>query len=224
MAYGFGRSDGTVGNTRLTKDRGSKCLTLLSRVINEKKGIWFSGHAPSVAPSISNPSNKRIRDHIRSVAGVFTYLAFEPAGTNPDSIWQKWMRTSNWIDLVCSYFDSQYAWGSRTDEPITSSGTASLRALYARFIDEYLATIEAKAATWSSLAERYYKQETPTMSSQEAAWYRAAFGANGFATSSKMRFPRPAGSGPSPYGAYANQQLTLNGGGSVVNLGNPSSV
>lgn len=221
MAYGFGRSDGAVGNNRLTKARGQQNLALILKIINGAKNFWFGGKAPTAIDQ-NDKSAKAGRERIRNAVSPFKFLNFQPTDGS-DAPWNKWMRVSNWIDLVCYTFDQQYPWGQGIypGEPTNSAGTPSLRALYAEFIDAYMAAIEATARAWSASAKSDFLTYYPPASASDQNWVTAAFGPNGFASANAMRFPRPAGSGSSPYGAYANQQFTLNGGGSPVNLGNP---
>ncbi|PQE17133.1 glycosyl hydrolase family 18 protein [Rutstroemia sp. NJR-2017a BBW] len=198
IAYGFGRSDGVEYNTRLTVKRTQANLAL------------FKDY-----PSILKESKTKTQQSIRTQAGVFQFLAFKPP--NGDAIWNKWMRVSNWIDLTCYVFDEQYPWNQNAydGEPRAPPGqTASLRALYAYFIDNHLAKLEDNQARWAADASRVYQARHPATAEQkkDRAWIDSAFGPNGWATASKMRFPRQAHAvGGSVYGAYGNAQMTLDG-------------
>ncbi|KAK6592195.1 glycosyl hydrolase family 18 [Botrytis cinerea] len=102
MTYGFGHSDGVYAGTRLTKARTQANLALLVAEVNGDKGTWFRLANPAIVVN-----NKRMsQENIRNAAGVFNYLAFAPPGG--DAIWNKWMRVSNWIDLTCYVFDTEY--------------------------------------------------------------------------------------------------------------------
>jgi hypothetical protein len=121
--------------------------------------------------------------------GAFQYLAASDVTT--DTMWKKWARVSNWIDLVCHEFDKQYKWGTDTGEPKNSAGTASLRSLWAYFIDIELKEIEDKAEIWAKDARKNFDNKWKNLTPAEQRWWTAAFGNNGFATSPKMKFPRP---------------------------------
>lgn len=143
-------------------------------------------------------------------------------------MWKKWARVSNWIDLVCHEFDKQYKWGSRTDEPKNSGGTASLRSLWAFFIDQELDQIEDKAATWANDAKKSFdnKWKTNTLTKDEKDWREDAFGITGFATPAKVKFPRPAGlaAGASVYGAYGWNEVTFDAANKNPNIGVPVKI
>jgi hypothetical protein len=80
------------------------------------------------------------------------------------------MRPSCWVDLVLYNFDLNYQWGTRTGEPTHQGGTPSLRWLYAKWIDERLATIEINAASWSNAASSYYQQTYPPQTKANQNW------------------------------------------------------
>lgn len=223
MAYGFGRSDGVFGTARRTKALGQENLALTYQGINLVKGVWFGDNTPdTVSNKDNNPTQGRQR--IRNAAGVFTYLNYVPAGT-AEPVWNKWMRVSNWIDLVCFVFDQQYPWGTMQGEPVSSAGQASLRALYAYWIDRHLAGIEAKMTSWTAAAQSDFVKYYPPASQADTNWVTNAFGPGGFVTAGQMRFPRPGGAGNSPYGAYGNAQMTKDGGGTIVNnIGQPAVI
>lgn len=102
MTYGFGRSDGVYAGTRLTKARTQANLALLVAEVSGDKGTWFRLANPAIVVN-----NKRMsQENIRNAAGVFNCLAFAPPGG--DAIWNKWMRVSNWLDLTCYVFDTEY--------------------------------------------------------------------------------------------------------------------
>ncbi|KAF2994020.1 hypothetical protein E8E14_001381 [Neopestalotiopsis sp. 37M] len=226
MLYGFGRSDGTIYNARFTRARGQKQLALTYEEINGRKGTWFGSGTPSIWSSTSTNvmssqnSRNKVALRIRNSAGVFSYLNYQPTdGSEP--IWDKWMRTSNWIDLVCHVFDQQYTAGTIAGEPVNPNGGGALRSLYAKFIDMHLNSIETTAAAWSTWAAGQYDNTFG-----QDAWYTTAFGNNGFATGNSLRFPRVAGvAGASVFGAYANGAMTLDGAGNVVNnIGVPAAI
>jgi hypothetical protein len=105
MAYGFGRSDGVDPSSKgfFTEARGEINLVLTQDAINNRKGVWFL----HITPTINKESALADRRIIRDCVGVFDYLGFT-GGSEP--IWEKWMRVSNWIDLVCFVFGQQYPW------------------------------------------------------------------------------------------------------------------
>ncbi len=45
---------------------------------------------------------------VRDTAAVFKYLDYTPVGGG-EWMWNKFMRPSNWADLVCNDFDAAYA-------------------------------------------------------------------------------------------------------------------
>lgn len=228
MAYGFGRSDGVNQGTRLTLQRTQANLALAYEAINGPKGVWFG----QKQPSITGVSKSAVQERIRNGAGVFQYLAYTPTTGTPDAIWNKWMRVSNWIDLVLYTFDQQYPWGVGTygaGEPTSANGgQGSMRSLYAKFIDEELASIETLAARWATETEFDWSTDYPQagLSSRDLAWYNQAFGNGGWATATRLRFPRQAaGAGGSVYGAYANPAMTLYGTSTApVAIGAPVAI
>ena len=142
--------------------------------------------------------------------GTFKYLAAREGKL--DTMWKKWARVSNWIDLVCYTFDQQYKWGSDPGEPKNlpgKTGSVSLRSIYAFFIDKELREIEETAADWAKAAKTGFEAKwegtgKPPLTKAENDWKKEAFGTGGYATAAMMKFPRPptrpAGSGE--YGAY----------------------
>src|SRR5690242_444897 len=116
----------------------------------------------------------------------------EHGGANADTIWKKWMRVSNWIDLVFDEFDRVYPWGSQpNDEPSIGPAAnplgpgpaapapahASLRALYAYWIEKYMAEIETNADAWIDLAKKNFEKlwDKKKMTADERKWATYAF-------------------------------------------------
>ncbi|KAI1843073.1 hypothetical protein JX266_010762 [Neoarthrinium moseri] len=231
MAYGFGRSDGVKSVSgsqdveRIPADRGNKNLVLLHGNINGPKGIYFKKNKPDIAWK-THTTQLKSRLEVRRGVGPFQYLGAADGTT--DTMWKKWARVSNWIDLTCHEFDKQYKWGSRTDEPKNSAGTASLRSLWAFFIDKELGEIEDKAATWATDAKVNFdkKWDLKTLTKDEKDWRDDAFGTTGFATPAKMKFPRPAGlpAGASAYGAYGWNDVTFDASNQNPNIGTPTKI
>lgn len=221
MAYGFGRSDGVISGARLQKSRGQKNLALAFDEINGRKGNWFSGKTPDYFTGVnSEDTRSKVAQRMRSAAGVFSYLNYIPTDGS-EAVWNKWMRVSNWIDLVCHVFDQDYAAGTIPGEPVNPNGGGAMRSLYAKFIDAHLSAIEALAAGFSTSAAQDYA----TYFSQDA-WYNNAFVGNGFITANSMRFRRvAAGAGGSAFGAYANGAMTIDGSNNIVNnIGAPAAI
>ncbi|KAI8259046.1 hypothetical protein K4K58_002896 [Colletotrichum sp. SAR11_239] len=194
--------------------------------VNEHKGTFFGEGQPTGLTS-SHPSAANLnRNWIRSHAGVFHYLRY--AHTQPstkESVWNKWMRVSNWIDLVLNEFDQTYTWGSQPDEPTRNGGgNPSLRSFYAYWIDTYLGGIEGRAQIWAVEAQTEFKLKYGSDNTNAAKqWVDKAFGTNGFATQAKMAFPRQPAGAASPYGAYGNAAMTLDrDGNTVTNIGAPA--
>ncbi|KAK6215590.1 hypothetical protein QIS74_08609 [Colletotrichum tabaci] len=111
------------------------------------------------------------------------------------------------FDLDCYEFDKQYLWVSRRDEPKNSQGKASLRSLYAYFIDKELADIGATAAKFAQGARKEFENKWDRMSSAETEGRDDAFekskGYDSGCTAKKLKFPRPSVTqGASVYGAY----------------------
>lgn len=178
---------------------------------------------------------------IRNAVATFTYLNFVPPGaltgqkyTKVEAIWNEWMRVSNWIDLVFYHFDLQFTaaggWAAWPGHPVNSAGgNPSIRALYARFVEDRLTAIEANAATFLSSSERGYLAAWSSINSQGQrvwrdvdtgeAWYNTAFNPrwNGWATAAKARFPRVASTpGWSIYGATGHSGMMVDGQGNFV--------
>ena len=153
---------------------------------------------------------------------------------NEDAIWNKWMRVSNWIDLVLHEFDAQYQWGTsnipgepeRTG-PNPNQLKPSLRALYAKFIDERLKAIEGKAASWTADVQKNYDKNKNWNQAADHKQYMADAWSpqTGFVSSDKLRFPRPASlpAGISEFGAWGYEKMTFDAGGNplVTYIGPP---
>lgn len=213
IAFGFGNSD-IVGNERE--------LVLASAEINGAKNTWFGGGTPDYIGTAKTDHNCRLT--IRNAAGVFNYLGAQTSEV--EAVWNKFKRPSNWIDLVFYVFDKQYPWGQGTypGEPSMTNGqTPSMRSLWAKFLDSYLANIEANAAAWGINAKNYYTQAYPPQVQSATNWMSQALNTGGWATSSQMRFPRPGGAA-SVYGVYGNPSYTFNYEGNTVNIGAPTKI
>ncbi|KAI8159249.1 hypothetical protein K4K49_000750 [Colletotrichum sp. SAR 10_70] len=215
IAYGFGRSDGVKSISggqnveRIPATRGNKNLALLEKEINMAKGKWFGMNR--VASDYSKMNTQSIfRTEMRRGVAPFLFLGASDGQT--DTIWKKWARVANWIDLVMYTFDQQYKWGTRAGEPKNSKGDPSMRSLWAYWIDKELGDIEALAAAWATQSATVFDQKFPKnkRSAAEEKWRNDAFGTNGFATAAKLKFPRPAGlpAGASIYGAYGWKDVT----------------
>ncbi|KAK2037093.1 hypothetical protein LZ31DRAFT_600779 [Colletotrichum somersetense] len=72
---------------------------------------------------------------------------------------QQWMRVSNWFDFVFWEFDRLFddEWTTWAGAPTNSAGKPSLRALYARYIEDTLLEIEGNAKTVADKADFLYK-------------------------------------------------------------------
>ena len=164
--------------------------------------------------------------------GTFKYLAAREGKL--DTMWKKWARVSNWIDLVCHTFDQQYVWGSDPGEPKNlagKTGPVSLRSIYAYFIDKETREIEQAAADWAKAAKTGFEAKwegkgKPALTQAEAAWKREAFGAGGYATAAMMKFPRaadrPRDSGE--YGAYGWGEVGHDAGDKKTAIGFPTKI
>ncbi|KAK1721541.1 hypothetical protein BDP67DRAFT_497700 [Colletotrichum lupini] len=242
LIWGFGRSDG-VGPSPFTKARGESHLVLVDEMINKNKGKFMMLQKVSVQPETQAVNSYRTT--YREVFGVFEYLRWSPpsgtGGSGPfpviEPVWNKWMRVSNWFDLVLWEFDNQYAgrWNERAGAPVNSNGSPSLRALYARYIEDYLLAIEQTAALKSNEAKTAYENKFKSVNSlgnvvwsntDDPNWFNAAFGAGGWASPAGARFPRPGsgGTGWSIFGATGNPTKTINGQGVAVNIGAPARI
>ncbi|KAK1961523.1 hypothetical protein LY78DRAFT_684773 [Colletotrichum sublineola] len=163
MVFSFGRSDGVAGGP-FTKACGESHLVLLQTEFNFAKGTkWFKGNSPDLQRD-SNPTADR--QLLRNNFGPFQYLQWAPAagqgqvGPFPvvEPEWNKWMRVSNWIDLVCWSFDNQFAndWNTWPGAPTNRVGNSSLHALYARYIEDELFEIEGNVAAFATRAKSWY--------------------------------------------------------------------
>lgn len=216
MLYQFGRSDSPA----FTKARTQQNLALASTVINGRKGVWFGGGVPDWTDKGRVKSPRAARFSIRNGAGVFRYLNYQGDGTT-EAIWNKWMRVSNWIDLVLYTFDVTYPWGTGAvaGEPTTTGGTASLRALYAFWIDINLGNIETRVKGWAPGAKQYYEGSWYSGNTQAEKDWVALTWNSGMCSlgASGMRFPRP-NTGPTVYGAYGNAGMTYLPSGATYNI------
>ncbi|KAK4097654.1 glycoside hydrolase family 18 protein [Parathielavia hyrcaniae] len=229
LVCGVGRSDGNQDQNQgcFTKVRGESHLVLLDERINAVKGSLFKLQNPSL---LSQSQVRTARFQTRNSMAIFEYLKWTPktpanaqfAAAEP--VWHKFMRVTNWIDLVCYYADEQIDW-SLADGPKNSAGKPSLRALWVHFIEDYLEQIEAKAGAWAQLAASDYAKYHASKQG-EPAWSKNAFGAGGWATRLAARLPRvPAtGNGWSQYGVFGNPDMTIDGSGKSVRLPRPGRV
>ncbi|KAF6822241.1 hypothetical protein CMUS01_11167 [Colletotrichum musicola] len=238
MAYAIARSDPLNERNNgggLPLARTVQNFALVEAKVNEHKGTFFREAKPAGIEDTSPGAANQARDWIRNHAGVFHYLRYTHGTTSKkEDVWNKWMRVSNWVDMVLYEFDQQYTWGSHPDEPQRAPEadgtvkTPSLRAFYAHWIDGYLGRIETNAQTWATDAkDRFEKAFGSEAKNSPAAkdWEEKAFGKNGFALKSKMQFPRPHGTvSPSSYGAYGNPDMTLDRNGKPVDVGVPASL
>ncbi|KAK1851200.1 hypothetical protein CCHR01_06135 [Colletotrichum chrysophilum] len=231
IAYGFGRSDGVKSISggqnveRIPATRGNKNLALLEKEINMAKGKWFGMNR--VASDYSKMNTQSIfRTEMRRGVAPFQFLGASDGQT--DTIWKKWARVANWIDLVMYTFDQQYKWGTRAGEPKNSKGDPSMRSLWAYWIDKELGDIEALAAAWATQSATVFDQKFPKnkRSAAEEKWRNDAFGTNGFATAAKLKFPRPAGlsAGASIYGAYGWKDVTFDASNQNPNIDVPDKI
>lgn len=183
--------------------------------------------------------------YAKNVAAVFTYLNYAPTTTNTvdEAIWNKLMRSSNWVDLVSADFQTQYLSARAAagggipgfnGEPVyTNPATqvqtvGNMRWLWKTFIDASLATIEANARSYCTAVSQYFVATAANPSPKylisagnmaNGAWATSAFGAGGWCVA--PRLPRPQGGG-GLYGAYAYPAYTVDATGATVNLGSPS--
>ncbi|TID07094.1 hypothetical protein CH35J_001664 [Colletotrichum higginsianum] len=94
-----------------------------------------------------------------------------------------------------------------------SQGKASLRSLYAYFIDKELADIGAKTAKFAQDARKEFENKWDRMSSAKIEGRDDAFenskGHDSWCTAKKLKFPRPSVTqGASVYGAYGWKGVT----------------
>jgi chitinase len=164
---------------------------------------------------------------------MFQFLNYAPAGAGTsavdEAIWNKWMRVSNWIDLVLYVFDNEYQWGhGRPGEPVNTQpgGTASMRSLYAYWIDLELRSIETMTTQWSRDAQTEYGNTWLTNDQQSGKnWFTATWAPGGMATAAQMMFPRPpTGDVNNKYGAYGYTPMTLDRNSNQVDIGSPTRI
>lgn len=157
-----------------------------------------------------------------------------------DAVWNKFMRTSNWIDMVLHEFDQTYQWGQdqrlvAMGEPLRrtpSSNTApSLRSMYAHWIDDHLTKAEEKASDWSTAANKNYKKdyEKDKKQTDYKKWMKAAFDSpDGFAHPDNLKFPRmtPSTQGVSKFGVWGNERMAFDAKGKKVTpyIGAPPAI
>ncbi|GKT41202.1 uncharacterized protein ColSpa_01383 [Colletotrichum spaethianum] len=116
-------------------------------------------------------------------------------------------------------------WNTWPGAPINSAGgNLSLRALYARYIEDTLLIVESNAATFASQARAWYQAYYTSLKAD--AWFNSAFGNSGWATAACAKFPRPGsgGTGWSVFGATGNPSMTVRGDGTLVNLTAPTRI
>ncbi|TIC95567.1 hypothetical protein CH35J_007896 [Colletotrichum higginsianum] len=226
LAYGIARSDTLRerNGAGMPVEKTTKNFALVAAKVNQHKGTFFGQNRPNYLTDTHPKAANKNRNWIRNHAGVFHYLKYTHSPpSKKENVWNKWMRVSNWVDLVLSEFDQSYVWGYHPDEPHDAAdGPSSLRSFYAHWIDMYLAGIEKNAQDWAVGAKSQF--ELSYGNDNEAAakqWMAKAFDTNGFATAARMTFPRP-GSGPSVYGAYGNPVMTLDSTGEEVVLAPPA--
>ncbi|KAH9230227.1 glycoside hydrolase family 18 protein [Colletotrichum gloeosporioides 23] len=235
VALGFGRSE--TQKNKFTKERTDSNLALVQWEINSGKATWMGFEKPSFNPSSDLEEDRRL---LRNAMAVFSYLKFVPPGSatgqkyaKVEAIWNKWMRVSNWIDFVFWEFDRQFTvrggWQAWPGAPVNNAGgNPSLRALYARFVEDSLAEIEATVASFCTTAEAAYLNAHGPLNAQgvrqwtdpttDPAWYNSAFGPGGWATAAVARFPRvSSANGWSAYGATGQLDMMVDGAGNFVN-------
>ncbi|KAI0818343.1 carbohydrate-binding module family 18 [Xylaria sp. FL0064] len=152
-------------------------LVLAYGKMNRQKETFFKMHSPLVDQN--DPRKTRI-------------YPTQGQGQTPDSIWNKFMRPSNFIDLT--FIDGTLQ--TIEDRANTYCTTASNLYVVSR----------------QNPTPKYY---TPALD----GWIRAAFGPGGFCN--KPKLPRPGGTG-STYGAWGNADMTLDYNKRKVSLANPS--
>ncbi|TDZ18095.1 hypothetical protein Cob_v008977 [Colletotrichum orbiculare MAFF 240422] len=229
IAYGNARSDRLPADHRLTLDKTARNFAMVQDSVNLRKGVFFGRSKPGATSSKGQATANVDREWIRSHAAVFEYLGYKPSpGETGEAIWNKWMRVSNWIDLVLHEFNNEYPWGhgnlAKLEPARDDKANPSLRSFYACWIDEYLSSIEKTAEKWAEDAKAgFYKKHGRPTTKDEQLWWKKAFDKGGFATKEKLRFPRVSGAG-SPFGAYGNKTMTFDAVGEPVDIGQPSSL
>lgn len=213
-------------------------LVLANAGMNGKKAKLFGLSQPAADQGDMRSSMIGVRD----TAAVFKYLDYTPVGGG-EWMWNKFMRPSNWVDLVCNDFDAAYAAATlnanrrpagepRYNDPQTGARVGKMRWLWKAFIDNNLATLETKASAFCTAAAQNFvvtpnnpnpKYLVAAGAQANAAWANNAFGAAGWCTATSMRLPRVAGQ-PGTWGAYGNAAQTVNAAGAVINppLGAPA--
>lgn len=140
------------------------------------------------------------------------------------------MRVSNWIDLVLHAFDDKYPWGSRTaDEPAAPPAKkASLRSLYAYWIDQELAGIEKTMVKWADDVQNAFDKKHTNLKGKAEAWRDEAFVRPGWAKASNLKFPRLSApelrKGASEYGAYGISDHTRDLNDKNTDIGVPDAI
>lgn len=117
-------------------------------------------------------------------AGVFGYM-------RKQEIAPKFQASGQAFENALAQFDAAYAWGSHVGaEPGRPAGAdRGLRDLWAYWVDVYLATIEARAASWAGQA-RTAMQGLSTSATDEATnWATSFFGPGG--AGSVLQFAQP---------------------------------
>jgi hypothetical protein len=125
-------------------------MALLAASVNNAKGVWFGLNNPDVYTK--NTALRATKAHNRDVAGVFLYMQHP-------TILDIFQTTSKFIEDSCLDFDQHYTWTGVAGElgrPNRAPGQPQpgLRDLWCYFIDQYLHTIEANAATWSMTVQQ----------------------------------------------------------------------
>ncbi|KAK1982729.1 hypothetical protein LZ30DRAFT_781107 [Colletotrichum cereale] len=115
LVSGFGRSDIIRGENKFTMERSESHLALVQWEMNDCRGKWSRGNTPNFSLTAGSANLAKGRQRLRDIMPVCTYLKFtslnaltgQNYATN-EAVWNKWMRVSNWIDLVLSEFDRQF--------------------------------------------------------------------------------------------------------------------
>ncbi|OTA92708.1 glycoside hydrolase family 18 protein [Hypoxylon sp. CO27-5] len=206
-------------------------LVLANGKMNRQKETFFKQQNPSV----NQGSQTATMIYVRDVAAVFTYLNYIPNGPNTEAIWNKFVRPSNWVDLVCNEFDTAYAAArgnnaapgepTYTDPATNTVRQGRMRWLWKAFIDGTLNTVEARANTYCTSASQLFvvTQQNPNptyYTPQVGPWAMAAFGPGGWCNN--PRLPRPGGAGGG-YGVYGYAAMTRDFNDNQVNLGQPTA-
>ncbi|WQF86863.1 hypothetical protein CDEST_11877 [Colletotrichum destructivum] len=126
-------------------------------------------------------------------------------------------------------FDKQCEWVFRKNEPNNSQGKASLRSLYAYFIDKELADIGATAAKFAKDPKKEFENMWNKMSSAEREGRDDAFektkGNDGWCSAKKLKFPRPSvPQGALVYGAYGWKGVRLDAANKNSSIGVPTKI